>query len=112
MLAGLAILIRWLVHLGLQRPATDPLAEEFEAEIPTDIPTKVAVFWLTVGLIVLPISSWFLVEGAIRLVFLVVYVGGIGLFRDIKRVFAYHGAEHMAVHTYEAGLPLIVENVR
>jgi len=53
-----------------------------------------------------------LVEGAIRLVFLVVYVGGIGLFRDIRRVFAYHGAEHMAVHTYEAGLPLIVENVR
>lgn len=53
-----------------------------------------------------------LVEGAIRLVFLVAYVGGIGLFRDIKRVFAYHGAEHMAVHTYEAGLPLIVENVR
>ncbi len=67
MLAGLAILIRWLVHLGLQRPATDPLAEEFEAEIPTDIPTKVAVFWLTVGLIVLPISSWFLVEGAISI---------------------------------------------
>jgi cation:H+ antiporter len=67
MLAGLAVLIRWLVHLGLQRPETDPLAEEFEAEIPTDVPTKVAVFWLSVGLVVLPISSQFLVEGAVSI---------------------------------------------
>ena len=29
-----------------------------------------------------------------------------------SRVFAYHGAEHMAVHTHEAGLPLDVEHVR
>jgi cation:H+ antiporter len=67
LLAGLAVLVRWLVHLGMQRPATDPLAEEFEAEIPTDVPTKVAVFWLTLGLIVLPISSQFLVEGAVSI---------------------------------------------
>jgi cation:H+ antiporter len=67
LLAGLALLVRWLVHLGMQRPATDPLAEEFEAEIPTDVPTKVAVFWLTLGLIVLPISSQFLVEGAVSI---------------------------------------------
>ena len=53
-----------------------------------------------------------LIEGLIRLVVLVAYIGGIGLLRDIKRVFAYHGAEHMAVHTHEAGLPLEVENVR
>lgn len=53
-----------------------------------------------------------LFEGAIRLVILVGYVGGIGLMKDIRRVFAYHGAEHMAVHAHEAGLPLTVENVR
>ena len=53
-----------------------------------------------------------LIEGVIRLVFLICYVWGIGLMPDIKRVFAYHGAEHMAVHAHEAGLPLIVENVR
>ncbi len=79
----------------------------------------IAIFFLGPLLIVRaldPFIPWDqlsnLVEGAIRLVFLVAYVGGIGLFRDIKRVFAYHGAEHMAVHTFEAGLPLIVENVR
>ena len=53
-----------------------------------------------------------LVEGGIRLIFLVVYVWAIGRLGDIKRVFAYHGAEHMAVHAYEAGLPLNIENVR
>ena len=53
-----------------------------------------------------------LVEGLIRLAALVAYIGIIGRLKDIKRVFAYHGAEHMAVHTHEAGLPLEVENVR
>jgi len=53
-----------------------------------------------------------LIEGGLRLGLLVGYIWGISFLRDIKRVFAYHGAEHMAVHTYEAGLPLIVENVR
>ena len=53
-----------------------------------------------------------LIEGGIRLLILLGYISGIGLMKDIRRVFAYHGAEHMAVHTYEAGLPLTVENVR
>jgi uncharacterized protein YqhQ len=53
-----------------------------------------------------------LIEGVIRLAVLVVYIGAIGVLRDVKRLFAYHGAEHMAVHTHEAGLPLEVSNVR
>lgn len=53
-----------------------------------------------------------IVEGLLRLAILVGYIWGIGFIKDINRVFAYHGAEHMAVHTYEAGLPLRVENVR
>ncbi len=53
-----------------------------------------------------------LVEGAIRLLVLGAYVGSIGLLPDVRRVFGYHGAEHMAVHTHEAGLPLEVDNVR
>ena len=53
-----------------------------------------------------------LIEGIIRLGILVGYVAAISLMRDIRRVYAYHGAEHMAVHTYEAGQPLTVDNVR
>ncbi len=52
------------------------------------------------------------VEGALRLVILVGYVSIIGMMSEIRRVYAYHGAEHMTVHAYEAGLPLSVDNVR
>ena len=53
-----------------------------------------------------------LVEGFIRLGFFIAYLRLISLARDIKRVFAYHGAEHKAVNAYEAGVPLEVEAVR
>ena len=53
-----------------------------------------------------------LIEGLIRLAVLIAYMWLIGRLKDIRRVFAYHGAEHMAVHTHEAGLPLEVANVR
>ncbi|MDA0263148.1 MAG: DUF1385 domain-containing protein [Chloroflexi bacterium] len=53
-----------------------------------------------------------IVEGVIRLVFLLAYISAISMLKDVKRVFAYHGAEHMTVHAYEADLPLTVENVR
>ena len=65
LITGLVALILWMVKIGLNRSPDDPLAEEFAAEIPDDMPTKQAVFWLIVGLIILPLSSKFLVQGAI-----------------------------------------------
>ncbi len=65
LILGLFAMIAWLVRFGMQRPDTDPYAKELEAEIPTDIPTRVAMFWLIISLIALPASSHFLVEGAI-----------------------------------------------
>ena len=52
-----------------------------------------------------------LAEGAIRLVVFVAYIGLIGLMGDIKRVFAYHGAEHKAISAHEARRPLVPEEV-
>jgi len=51
-------------------------------------------------------------EGVIRLALFLAYVAAIGLMPDIRRVFAYHGAEHMAVHAHEDGAPLEVKSVR
>lgn len=65
LLTGLAALVIWMVRFGMRRGPDDPLAEEFAAEIPINMPTRFAVLWLTVGLIILPISSQFLVEGAL-----------------------------------------------
>jgi len=52
------------------------------------------------------------IDGIIRVIFFVLYIVLISQMKDIKRVFAYHGAEHKAIYTYEKGLELTVENAR
>jgi len=53
-----------------------------------------------------------LIEGLIRLAIFIAYLKLMTLMPDIKRVFAYHGAEHKVVNAYEAGMPLEVEAVK
>jgi len=53
-----------------------------------------------------------LIEGFIRIGVFIAYLKVIGLMPDIRKVFAYHGAEHKAVNAYEDGSPLEVEAVR
>ena len=53
-----------------------------------------------------------LVEGAIRICIFVGYIFAVSRMKEMKRLFAYHGAEHKTIRCYEAGLPLCVENVR
>ena len=67
LLLGLVTLVIWMVRFGLKRGPQDPLAEEFAAEIPSDMPMRVAVMWLLVGLVMLPLSSSFLVDGAVSI---------------------------------------------
>ncbi|MBV9356404.1 MAG: DUF1385 domain-containing protein, partial [Chloroflexi bacterium] len=52
-----------------------------------------------------------LAEGLIRLALLVGYVALIGLMPDIRRVYGYHGAEHMTIHAWEHDDPLDPEHV-
>lgn len=51
-------------------------------------------------------------EGVLRMAIFLAYIAAISSMNDIQRVFQYHGAEHKTIYTYEAGLPLKVENVR
>jgi uncharacterized protein YqhQ len=53
-----------------------------------------------------------IVEGVIRLLLLVGYIFAIGQTEEIRRVFAYHGAEHKTINAHENGAPLTVEGVR
>lgn len=53
-----------------------------------------------------------LLEGLLKVTLFTLYVGAIGLFPDIRRVFEYHGAEHKTINAFEAGDPLAVESVR
>ncbi len=52
-----------------------------------------------------------IIEGCIRLILLVLYIWLIGRTSDIKRLFAYHGAEHMTIHAYENNESLEVNNI-
>ena len=53
-----------------------------------------------------------LIEGVIKIVIFLVYLGLVAHMKEIKRLFSYHGAEHKTIFCYEKGLPLTVENVR
>ena len=53
-----------------------------------------------------------LVEGIVRMTIFMVYMLAVSRMEEMRRVFAYHGAEHKTIRCYEAGLPLTVENVR
>ena len=53
-----------------------------------------------------------LLEGLVRICIFVAYILLVSKMEEMKRVFAYHGAEHKTIRCYEAGLPLTVENVR
>lgn len=54
--------------------------------------------------------AWNIIDGLARVAIFVFYVWLIGRMKDIKRMFAYHGAEHKTIHCYEHGLALTPEN--
>lgn len=56
--------------------------------------------------------SFHLVDGLIKVFFLVGYIYLISLLKDIQRIFQYHGAEHKSIYAYEAGEELTVSNAK
>lgn len=52
-----------------------------------------------------------IIEGVIRIAIFVLYVVGISLMKDIRRLYMYHGAEHKCINCIEKGRPLTVRNV-
>jgi uncharacterized protein YqhQ len=131
LIRGIIALVETLV-LGTQSllySAQVAAAEEVGEKIPT------ALLWGTVAVsLALGVALFFMVplfatrylidpyidsallsvvlEGLIRIGIFIAYLKVISLIPDIKRVFAYHGAEHKVVNAYEAGAPLEVESVK
>ena len=71
--------------------------------------------WTTVRTYLHPVRpsvAFNLIDGLIRMSFFLIMIFSFSLLKDIRRVFEYHGAEHKTVFTWEAGLPLTVENAR
>ena len=86
----------------------------------------IAIISLTIGIFVaLPYGISFgvsklvtsdtvltLIEGAIRLILLIIYALGISMLPDVKRLYMYVGATHKVINCMDKGLPLTVSNVR
>lgn len=64
LLGGLALMLLWMTRLSMNSGQSDLLMTELQEEIPTDLPLRKAVFWTLLGLILLPLSSTVLVDGA------------------------------------------------
>lgn len=80
---------------------------------------SVVLFFLIPMLVGSVFSNWInnnllqnLLEGIVRIVIFMAYMLLVSRMEEMKRVFAYHGAEHKTIRCYEAGLELTVENVR
>jgi uncharacterized protein YqhQ len=131
LIRGIIALVETLV-LGtraLLHSAQVAAAEEGEEKIPK------ALLWGTVAVsLALGVALFFMVplfatrylidpyinsallsnvfEGLIRIGIFIAYLKLVSLMPDIRRYFAYHGAEHKVVNAYEAGVPLEVESVK
>lgn len=88
------------------------------AAVPAAEPEQQAWYsdaWSTVRTYLHPVRpsvAFNLIDGLIRMTFFLIMIFSFSLLKDIRRVFQYHGAEHKTVFTWEAGLPLTVENAR
>ena len=77
------------------------------------------LFFLTPALLGKALEQWLgfshiiqnLIEGLIRLLFVIIYIWAIGRMPDIARVFSYHGAEHKTINAFESNEDLLPSNV-
>jgi uncharacterized protein YqhQ len=109
-------------HAG-SAPEARPAAGRATQKLATTA-TLVIAFGLGIGLffyVPLLLTEWTgvrdgiafnLIDGLFRLVFFLAYLWGISLWKEMRRVFQYHGAEHKSIWVFESGLPLEPEQSR
>jgi uncharacterized protein YqhQ len=90
---GVTLFVALAIAVGLFFLAPLGLTRLFKAELGTGI-----AFWL--------------VEGLIRVAIFIIYIAVMTRIPDLRRVFEYHGAEHMAIHALEHGEELTPEACR
>ena len=108
---------------ALSRSAEVALEEEEEKMTVKDVILSVLLAVVAVGGLFIALPLWLagyiaetplwvnVTEGILRAVIFVGYVAVIGLWKDIREVFRYHGAEHKTINAYEHGLPMTPESI-
>lgn len=103
-------------------PATQTLSAQKESSTTSSAPASTQIdqpwyskTWSAVRTYLHPVRpsvAFNVIDGMIRMSFFLIMIFSFSLLKDIRRVFQYHGAEHKTVFTWEAGLPLTVDNAR
>ncbi|MBQ3346254.1 MAG: DUF1385 domain-containing protein [Synergistaceae bacterium] len=108
---------------ALSKSAEVALEEEQEKMTAWDIISAVALAIFAVGGLFIALPLWLagyfattplyvnITEGVLRAVIFVGYVAVIGLWKDIREIFRYHGAEHKTINAFEHGLEMTPENI-
>lgn len=65
LIAGLGLVMYWMIKLGFRSAASDPIRAEFAAEIPSDVKMAKALFWFSIGIMALLFGSLLLVAGSV-----------------------------------------------
>ena len=108
---------------ALSRSAEIALEEENEKMTFKDILLSVLLAVFAVGGLFIALPLWLagkiavtplyvnITEGVLRAIIFIGYVAVIGLWKDIREVFRYHGAEHKTINAFEHGLKMTPENI-
>ena len=99
-LEGLLFTVSFLIGIGLFMVLPARLPDYLAAPLGLDAATWNGRIWLNI------------IEGGFRIIVFVGYLFIISLFKDIRRIFEYHGAEHKVIWAFERGQDLTVENVQ
>ena len=120
--------LTYSANVGMEDPDADPDGEIEQEELgavsvalmlTVSLLFAIGLFFLVPLFASRPLEGMFggdlfsnIAEGVIRMVIFLIYIWVIGKMGEIKRVFMYHGAEHMTVHAQEHGDPLEIETIR
>ena len=110
--------LQWSTNVALEHEEEEVSGRQIALIAGISLVVAGVIFFATPALLAGFTEGWLhpvlvhLVEGAIRIGLLLGYLWLIGRMADVRRLFAYHGAEHKTIHAYEAGAPLDVTEIQ
>ena len=110
--------LQWSANVALEQEGQEVSGRQMAVTMFMAILVAGVIFFATPAVVagwteeLLPPFVVHLLEGVIRIGFLLAYLLVIGRMPDVRRLFAYHGAEHKTIHAYEAGVPLVISEIQ